>query len=94
MTDEAPDFISDFREIVESQVDSKTFFVCFEDCIELLKRYEEVVGQKDRWFNEHQKVLDVKNEMAAEIKLLKTKIQELEKELHQMTFEPEMGAQY
>jgi hypothetical protein len=31
----------------------------------------EAINQKDRWFNEHQKVLDVKNEMADEIKQLR-----------------------
>lgn len=35
---------------------------------EVVRELDEALAQKQRWFNEHQKVLDVKNELLADLK--------------------------
>lgn len=39
------EFIDNLKDIVSDQKDSATFFVCYEDVVELLKRYDELESQ-------------------------------------------------
>lgn len=39
--------VSEWRDIVERQADSEEFWVCFEDCMEMLAAYAQVVRERD-----------------------------------------------
>ncbi len=40
--------IKDFKQIVEAQAESDTFFVCYEDVAELLKRHDSLLARIEK----------------------------------------------
>ena len=65
-----PNFYEEFDPVV-SETELKTGIHDIEK-----SAYDEVVAARDRWYNEHQKVLDVKNALVDELEKVKTELKE------------------